>query len=138
MSLLMDYEESGTLYDLLSARNILTEHETKKVMRQLLIAVDFMHSKSIIHRDLKPDNILINSKQGGSFDIKISDFGLSATFHEKGFLVKRCGTPNYIAPEVFKDQGYTFKADIFSLGSIMFNLVVGRYLFDGGTREEML
>ena len=48
----------------------------------------------------------------------------------------RCGTPSYIAPEILRGTGYSFKADIFSIGSIMYNLVTGKYLFHVKDAQE--
>jgi len=84
-----------------------------------------MHQKRIVHRDLKPENILLNSKEDGVLDVRIADFGLAVELQEEEKLTKKCGTPSYIAPEVLEGNGYDFKADIFSLGSLMYNLTTG-------------
>jgi len=89
-----------------------------------------MHSKYIVHRDLKLANILLNSNEEGVLDIRIADFGLAKKLKPGQFISEKCGTPTYIAPEVLRGDPYSFKADIFSLGSIMYNLLTGRYLFD--------
>ena len=105
----------------------------------MLLAIDFFHKKQIIHRDLKLENILINKISEGEYDVKVADLGLSMKL-PKGTakLDEICGTPSYIAPEVLKKVGYREKADIFSLGSIFFNLLTGRYLFTGESTKEIL
>lgn len=85
-----------------------------------------------MHRDLKLDNVLINKVSEKEYDVKIADFGLARRLPENGrLLMDVCGTPSYIAPEILHQRGYGEKCDVFSLGSIFFNLLTGRYLFNG-------
>lgn len=109
-------------------------------MLQLLLSIDFLNKRDLIHRDLKIDNILINKISAeGDYYVKIADFGLATALPKDGsFLYEVCGTPTYIAPEALRDQGYREKWDVFSLGSIMFNLLTGRSLFNGANNEEMM
>lgn len=94
-----------------------------------------------MHRDIKLDNILINRIEEEEFNVKIADFGL-AVFLPEGEpnpkLSEKCGTPCYVAPEILRDEGYDTKCDIFSLGSLMFGLLTGRYLFKGDDKCELL
>lgn len=103
--------------------------------------MDFIHQKNIVHRDIKLDNILINRIEEEEFNVKIADFGL-AVFLPEGEanpkLNEKCGTPCYVAPEILRDEGYDTKCDIFSLGSLMFGLLTGRYLFKGEDKCELL
>jgi serine/threonine protein kinase len=87
---------------------------------------------------LKLDNVLINKiNETGAINVKIADFGLSTYGppNPKDKLFEKCGTPCYAAPEILRGEGYTSKCDIFSIGSIFFNLVSGRYLFPGANKE---
>ena len=72
--------------------------------------------------------------------MKIADFGL-ATFLDKqtiGKLHDKCGTPSYVAPEILRGYGYNYKCDIFSLGSMLFNMITGRFLFNGTDKNQIL
>lgn len=132
--MVLEYQKMGSLLSQIMKKKKFSEKETKVIMSQLLLAVDFIHQKKLIHRDLKLDNVLIDEvHELENYNVKIADFGLAtftpANLREK--LYEKCGTPCYVAPEILRDQGYTQKCDIFSLGSLFFNLVTGRYLFNG-------
>ena len=87
-----------------------------------------MHSNNTIHRDLKPENILLS---GENLQISICDFGfaLDLKSNETNESNIICGTPGYIAPEVFKNTTYSEKSDIFAVGCILYNLISRENLF---------
>ncbi|ORY68139.1 Pkinase-domain-containing protein [Neocallimastix californiae] len=121
-----------TLVELLKKRKRLTEPEVRFYMLQLIAATIYMHKKHVIHRDLKLGNLLLDD----NMDLKIADFGLAAMIEHEGERKKTiCGTPNYIAPEVLFDSGngHSYEVDIWSLGVIMYTLLVGKPPFQ--TRE---
>lgn len=116
----------------------LEEQEVRIIMEQMLLALDFFQQKKVVHRDLKLDNILINQIADKDYEIRVADFGLAAFSPNDEVLTHKCGSPGYVAPEVFKGKGYSYKADIFSVGAVFFNLVSGRYLFSGKDLQELL
>ena len=95
--------------------------------------------KKVVHRDIKLDNILIKQiEDKENYEVRVADFGL-ATFTLKDEMIEhKCGSPGYVAPEIFKKSGYSYKADIFSLGSVCFNLLTGRYLFSADNQQDLL
>lgn len=100
---------------------------------QLIDAMIYIRAKLIIHRDLKLSNLLL-SENG---DLKLADFGISKKLnfdYEK--LRESTGTPNYMAPEVLSNHGYSFSVDVWGLGVIMFTMIVGTCPFEGRTVED--
>lgn len=108
-------------------------------MEQILLALDFFQNKKIVHRDIKPDNILIKSIENKTeYEIRVADMGLSIFTPNDELLFTKCGTPGYVAPEIFTLEGYSYKADIFSLGSTFYSLLTGSFLFSGECPEILL
>ncbi|KAM6503064.1 Protein kinase-like domain containing protein [Amanita muscaria] len=116
---------SGSLMDMLRRRRRFTELEARVFMVQLIGACHYMHTHQVIHRDLKLGNLFLD----GRMNIKVGDFGLAALIENPGERKKTiCGTPNYIAPEVLFDtvNGHSFEVDTWSVGVILYTLIVGR------------
>ncbi|PPD75485.1 hypothetical protein GOBAR_DD27594 [Gossypium barbadense] len=98
--IVIEFVNGGELFDKIARHGRLKEDEARSYFHQLINAVDYCHSRGVYHRDLKPENLLLDSYGV----LKISDFGLSAfsqQVREDGLLHTACGTPNYVAPEVF-------------------------------------
>lgn len=111
--------------DMLRRRRRFTEPESRFFMVQLIGACHYMHTHQVIHRDLKLGNLFLD----GSMNVKVGDFGLAALIENPGERKKTiCGTPNYIAPEVLFDtaNGHSFEVDTWSIGVILYTLVIGR------------
>ena len=68
-------------------------------MHQLLRGLAYLHSKNIVHRDIKPENILLRER--GSLEVVIGDLGLATAIDAEEYLYTKCGTPGYVAPEIF-------------------------------------
>ena len=117
--------EAGSLMDMLRRRRRFTEPESRFFMIQLIGACHYMHSHQVIHRDLKLGNLFLDHEM----NVKVGDFGLAALIENPGERKKTiCGTPNYIAPEVLFDtaNGHSFEVDTWSIGVILYTLVIGR------------
>ncbi|CAD5115598.1 DgyrCDS4558 [Dimorphilus gyrociliatus] len=121
--LVMELVTGGELFDRIVEKGSYTEKDASNLIRQVLEAVDFMHSMGIVHRDLKPENLLYESKAENS-KIMISDFGLSKS-EESGNMATACGTPGYVAPEVLAQRPYGKEVDVWSIGVISYILLCG-------------
>jgi calcium/calmodulin-dependent protein kinase I len=118
-----DRVTGGELFDRIVEKGSYTEKDASHLIRQILEAVDYMHSQGVVHRDLKPENLLYYSPDEDS-KIMISDFGLSK-MEESGVMATACGTPGYVAPEVLAQKPYGKSVDVWSIGVIAYILLCG-------------
>jgi calcium-dependent protein kinase len=125
--------EGGTLLKVLGSLNKFTEKDAAEIMQQLFSITSYLFSKKIIFRNFKLDNIMI--EKGSQITVKLIDFELAAYF-DKGDLCEVIGSPFYMAPEVIQGS-YSFEADIWSLGVIMFILLSGEYPFYSSNINEV-
>ena len=118
------------LFEYTIKKKYLSEKITSYIIKNLLEALYSIHSSGIIHRDLKPENIMLElNKKNEISKIKIIDFGFSIFKESIKKNTPRCGTKNYIAPEVLKGEDYGTQSDLFSLGVILFFLIRGELPF---------
>ncbi|VEL25367.1 unnamed protein product [Protopolystoma xenopodis] len=134
LCLVMEYASGGEIFDYLVAHGRMREKEARIKFRQLISAINYCHSKRIAHRDLKAENILLD----GNLNVKVADFGLANTFEPNQRLTTFCGSPPYAAPELFLGIPYYGPGvDIWSLGVILFTLVLGQLPFDANDLKEL-
>lgn len=127
---------NGSLNDIVKKRGPYTEPEARYLMVQILAGIQNLHQNSIIHRDLKLGNIMLDE----NMHVKLGDFGLAALLkHPEERKKTVCGTPNYIAPEILYDQGqgHSFEVDIWSVGVILYTLLVGKPPFQTPKVDEI-
>ena len=152
--LVMEFLPGGDLMTLLMRKDVLSEEESRFYIAETILAIESVHKHNYIHRDLKPDNILLD-KDGhvkltdfglckhaqirSTRSTNVNTTELSANFNQlksvldKKLGYKRCrklaystvGTPDYIAPEVFSQNGYDETVDWWSVGVILFEMLVG-------------
>ncbi|XP_016295372.1 serine/threonine-protein kinase Chk2-like [Sinocyclocheilus anshuiensis] len=126
--IVLEYVEGGELFGRIKAKKQLEEEIAKLYFYQMLRAVEYLHNNGIIHRDLKPENVLLASHDDICL-IKITDFNQSKILEESSLMKTLCGTPTYLAPEVFTHAatvGYTKAVDYWSLGVLLF-ICLGGY-----------
>jgi hypothetical protein len=131
--LVLDLAAGGELFNKLAQDGALAEPVGRCYFQQLIDALDYMHSLGAIHRDLKPENLLLDANGR----LKVADFGLSG-FSGGGQLKTRCGTPNYVAPEIFHADGYSGPpADLWSAGVILFVMLAAELPFDAPSITDL-
>ena len=133
--IVMEYIDGRDLKSLIKKRKGLTISETIDIMLQLTSAVACAHDSYIIHRDIKPQNILIMDDG----KVKITDFGIAQAMNSQEMTQTNSvmGSVHYIAPEQANGSGTTVKSDIYSLGILMYELLIGKVPFKGENAVEI-
>ncbi|KAK3526302.1 hypothetical protein QTP70_022690 [Hemibagrus guttatus] len=123
--LIMQLVSGGELFDRIVEKGFYTEKDASALIKQVLDAVNYLHSLGIVHRDLKPENLLYFNPHDES-KIMISDFGLSKMEGAANDIMSTaCGTPGYVAPEVLAQKPYSKAVDCWSIGVISYILLCG-------------
>lgn len=123
--LILEYSSGGELYKKLTQKGRFSESKSAHYISDLAKALHFCHEKHVIHRDIKPENLLI----GATGDIKIADFGWSvhAPSSRRNTL---CGTLDYLPPEMVEGREHDEKVDIWSMGVLLYEFLVGSPPFE--------
>ncbi|CAJ0604703.1 unnamed protein product [Cylicocyclus nassatus] len=131
--LVMELCQEQTLLTLInqSKRGYLSEYESKGYMVGILSAVRYLLDRNILHRDLKPGNILI----GTDGNVKLADFGLAILKQDLNPM-SVSGTPNYLAPEILMKRGHSECSEVWSLGCMLYCMLIGRPPFESESLDE--
>ncbi|KAH8833752.1 kinase-like domain-containing protein [Flagelloscypha sp. PMI_526] len=135
--LCFDLCTGGELFDRICAKGNYYEADASNLIRTIFAAVKHIHDSGIVHRDLKPENLLFRTKAEDA-DIMIADFGLSRVMEEEklSLLTEICGTPGYMAPEIFRKTGHSKPVDVWAMGVITYFLLAGYTPFDRDTQHQ--
>jgi WD40 repeat protein len=139
--LVMEYVAGGSLQDYLDRHAPPDWREVARFGAEVASGLAAAHAHGLIHRDIKPSNILLQTENGNELgDAKISDFGLAKVIDgsrltQTGLVA---GTPMYMSPEQSLGESLDARADLFSLGSVMYTLATGREPFPGGSPVVVL
>merc|ERR1711976_846984 len=120
----MECMGGGELFQRIQEKQSFNEREAAELMKDICIAVKFLHDMNVAHRDLKPENLLYSRKDDLGV-LKLTDFGFAKETHIQNTLQTPCYTPYYVAPEVLGPEKYDKSCDIWSLGVIMYILLCG-------------
>eukprot|EP00747_Dinoflagellata_sp_TGD_P137137 gnl/TRDRNA2_/TRDRNA2_175638_c1_seq1.p1 gnl/TRDRNA2_/TRDRNA2_175638_c1~~gnl/TRDRNA2_/TRDRNA2_175638_c1_seq1.p1 ORF type:complete len:493 (+),score=80.86 gnl/TRDRNA2_/TRDRNA2_175638_c1_seq1:48-1526(+) len=134
--LVMECLSGGELLKRLQEKGSFSEAHAADLAKQMLLVVSYLHGHNVVHRDLKLQNFLFETE--GSDHLKLIDFGTSLILDQQLLMSSSSGTLGYMAPEVLDQTGlYTNKCDIWSLGVIIFNLLVGYMPFWGDRSQQL-
>ncbi|XP_010767311.1 serine/threonine-protein kinase ULK1-like isoform X2 [Notothenia coriiceps] len=140
--LVMEYCNGGDLAEYLHSKGTLSEDTIRVFLHQIGQAMKVLQSKGILHRDLKPQNILLCHPEGrrsspNNTCLKIADFGFARHLQTNTMAATLCGSPMYMAPEVIMSQNYDAKADLWSIGTIVYQCLTGKAPFHASTPQEL-
>ena len=125
----------------------LNEHMVRSFLAQLVSAVRFLRSGDIVHRDIKPQNLLLQIPDDESLAsghpreiplIKVADFGFARNLPAASLAKTLCGSPLYMAPEILRYEKYDAKADLWSVGAVLYEMCVGKPPFRASNHVELL
>ena len=124
--IITEFMQGGEMFFHLHKEKRFSNEKTRFYIIEIILAIEFLHKNKMLYRDLKPENIMVDSNG----HIKLTDFGLSKMVKkqkDKAFTI--CGTPQYLAPEILSDDGYDSTVDWWSLGCVMYEMLVGKAPF---------
>jgi len=119
----LDLCTGGDLAHHLSVRELFQENEARFFIAEVVLAIEYIHSLNVLYRDLKPENILI----ADDGHVRLADFGLAKEGLTKADAKTKtfAGSPAYLPPEIFEKQGVSKPADIYQMGVVLYELLVG-------------
>jgi serine/threonine protein kinase len=133
--MVMEYMTGGDLLERLSEKEVFTEVESRRISRRLLEAISSCHKKQVAHRDIKPENILL-ADRGDDTKVKLADFGCSRRITVRNCLRTLCGSPYYVAPELYMhEDGYDERCDLWSAGVVIYVIMGGETPFEAPTAQ---
>ncbi len=143
--LVMDFIDGEPLGDLIARTGRLEPGRAVHLVRQVLLALDHAHSLGVVHRDLKPDNIMVMNPDSASENTKILDFGIAKILEDSSEDKKPLtvagtvfGTPEYLSPEQAAGDPADIRADLYTVGVILYELVTGERPFKAKNRMELI
>lgn len=141
--IVMEYCNGGDLADYLLQKGTLTEDTIRLFTRQICGAMKALQSKGIIHRDLKPQNILlchdesITNPTSNDITLKIADFGFARFLQDGVMAATLCGSPQFMAVEILLSKPYDCKADLWSIGTILYQCLTGKAPFQASSPRAL-
>jgi len=144
MYLILEFCNGRDLGVYLKVKQKLREETVRIFLRQIVSAIKAMYANGIVHRDLKPQNILLCCPYGDlkscppdQMTLKIGDFGFARVLEGEAMTLTQCGSPIYMAPEIILSERYNAKADLWSLGTILYQCLFGKVPFQAASQPKL-
>jgi serine/threonine protein kinase len=134
----MEYLDGASLGTVLKEERRFSPARIIPIVRQVAKALGAAHEKGIVHLDVKPDNVLLLEKDGRQDGVKVVDFGIAGLLGQGAAGGKVMGTPEYMAPERAQGLGYDHRSDVYSLGVMAYEMLVGEVPLQANTPVETL
>lgn len=154
--IVMDFITGGDLFDMVASKSFFSERDAADIIKGVVTGLAVMHDKNICHRDIKPENVLVetapsfrrrdtyngigdgdDAAEPTAMRVVVGDFGLATTVPVEG-IKDFAGTPPYMAPEIFEGCGYGTKADMWSVGCVLYILLCGYPPFADNDEEKLM
>jgi eukaryotic-like serine/threonine-protein kinase len=136
--LVMEYVAGATLRPYCRADQLLSLELIVEIGFKCAMALGYMYRQGLIHRDVKPANLLVVLNNGAITDVKVSDFGSVLNLAAEVTQVHRVGSLAYMSPEQLDGATLDARADMYSLGAVLYHLIAGRPPFDGHVHSAMM
>lgn len=129
----MEFASGGGMFDLLSRSGKFSLELAAQHFFEVCDALEYIHGlpEKVIHRDIKPENILLD----GEGHAMLADFGWSNFLESSTFRATFCGTPDYLAPEMIRGEGHTESLDMWEMGVLLYEMVIGKSPFGSNSQE---
>ena len=131
--LILEYANASDLKTFIEKHKIITEKKVIQIFTQLIMGLQFIHEKGVLHRDIKTANVFLF--RNGL--VKLGDFGVSRKIKEGELASTIIGTPYFMCPELIQGKPYSFPADIWAAGCVLFEMLAHQHAFTGRSREEL-
>jgi len=135
--LIMEYCGGGDMENYVKVNGRVQEPIAQRWLSQLVESFIYLQEKGIMHRDIKLANILLTTNDDQNADIRVADFGFARFLNENSFAATQLGTPLFMAPEIFNNEHYSYKADVWSLGVLSYEILTGTSVFTCRTLAQL-